>query len=251
MSDTKDLPLAMVNTAQGESEHHDAAPAEYLDDRSFWQICRQNPAIIGYTLCANFGPLLFGYDGLALGVIIALPAFSFDFAEPFEGGLLIPALWQGLWTAGNQVGVMVGAALNGHLQDKFGRRPMLFVGWAIATLSVALGYTSYMPDSYAGRRTLLLMAKIVVGVGMGILMSTCQTYVSEIAPVKIRGMLLGIYTFVLVSSHHQNQEKSGLCLDAPANIILSWTRSSSARPSPSVSSSPASPLWTEARTSSR
>lgn len=32
--------MAVVNTAQGESEHHDAAPAEHLDDRSFWQICR-------------------------------------------------------------------------------------------------------------------------------------------------------------------------------------------------------------------
>ncbi|KAH7029631.1 general substrate transporter [Microdochium trichocladiopsis] len=187
MSTTKESPSATIDTAKAESEHYDAFPTEYHDDRSFWQICKENPAIIGYTICANFSPLLFGYDGLALGVIIALPAFSFDFGEPF-----------GLWTAGKQIGIMIGAGANGYLQDRFGRKPMTFVGWAVATLSVALGYTSYMPDSYAGRRTQLLMAKVIVGLGMGILMSTCQTYVSEIAPVKIRGMLLGIYTLVLV-----------------------------------------------------
>lgn len=114
---------------------------------------------------------------------------------------------------------------------------MLFVGWAIATLSVALGYTSYMPDSYAGRRTLLLMANIVVGVGMGILMPTCQTYVSEIAPIKIRGMLRGIYTFVLVSPTCRDQEKPGPVLNAPADLFSSQIHSSSARPSPLVSSS--------------
>ncbi|KAH8179184.1 sugar transporter domain-containing protein [Sarocladium implicatum] len=168
------------------------------DDLSAWEVLKQNPAVIGYSICANFGPLLFGYDGLAISTIIGLPAFATDFAEPFGDSYIIPALWQGLWTAFNQLGVMLGALLNGFLQDRFGRRKMVFLGSFIVSGAVAMGYTSYMPESREARRVLMLMAKIFLGVGMGVLMSTCQTYVSEIAPAKIRGTLLGLYTFTLV-----------------------------------------------------
>ncbi|KAK0384053.1 LOW QUALITY PROTEIN: hypothetical protein NLU13_8142 [Sarocladium strictum] len=171
---------------------------EDADDCTAWEIVKQNPATIGYAICANFGPLLFGYDGLAISTIIGLPAFATDFAEPFGTTYIIPALWQGLWTAFNQLGVMIGALLNGFLQDRFGRRPMVFLGSFTVSGAVAMGYTSYMPESREARRFLMLMAKILLGVGMGVLMSTCQTYVSEIAPAKIRGTLLGFYTFTLV-----------------------------------------------------
>lgn len=46
------------------------------DDRSIWQLLKDNPRIIAYSICANTGSLLFGYDGLALSTIIALPAFA-------------------------------------------------------------------------------------------------------------------------------------------------------------------------------
>lgn len=154
---------------------------EDADDCTAWEIVKQNPAIIGY----------------AISTIIGLPAFATDFTEPFGTTYIIPALWQGLWTAFNQLGAMIGALLNGFLQDRFGRRPMVFLGSFIVSGAVAMGYTSYMPESREARRVLMLMAKILLGVGMGVLMSTCQTYVSEIAPAKIRGTLLGFYTFTL------------------------------------------------------
>ena len=45
---------------------------------------------------------------------------------------------------------------------------------------------------------MFLGGKIILGVALGMLNSTCQTYISEIAPPKIRGPLLSIFTFFLV-----------------------------------------------------
>lgn len=54
------------------------------------------------------------------------------FGEPFHGQTILPALWQGLWTAFIQLGIMMGAAGSGAFQDRFGRR-MAFVLGGILT----------------------------------------------------------------------------------------------------------------------
>lgn len=44
---------------------------------------------------------------------------------------------------------------------------------------------------------MFLFSKLVTGAGMGVLMTTCQTYVSEVSPVKIRGALLAVFPFMV------------------------------------------------------
>jgi SP family general alpha glucoside:H+ symporter-like MFS transporter len=60
-------------------------------------------------------------------------------------------------------------------------------------------YTSGMPGDVTHRRIEFLFGKIIVGISCGVLMSTCQTYISEISPKSLRGLLLGLYPFTLVS----------------------------------------------------
>ena len=52
----------------------------------------------------------------------------------FGDALILPAMWQGLWSAMNSLGIMIGAATNGPLQDRFGRQPMFFVGGIISAI---------------------------------------------------------------------------------------------------------------------
>jgi SP family general alpha glucoside:H+ symporter-like MFS transporter len=40
-----------------------------------------------------------------------------SFGEQYHGRLILPALWQRLWTAFIQLGIMFGAAANGSFQD--------------------------------------------------------------------------------------------------------------------------------------
>ncbi|CEJ55689.1 hypothetical protein PMG11_01932 [Penicillium brasilianum] len=165
----------------------------------FWKLILEHRRAFMYALFANSGALLFGYDVLMQGAITALPAFTMYYGSYFGEALILPAMWQGLWSAMNSLGIMIGASSNGFLQDKFGRRPMFFVGGVIAAIGGALEFASPELGSLEARRGALLAAKIILGIGMGILMSTCQTYVSEISSPRLRTILLGIFPlFVIV-----------------------------------------------------
>ncbi|KAH7203009.1 general substrate transporter [Fusarium oxysporum] len=167
------------------------------NEKSVWQLLREHPRIILCTFLANCGALLFGYDVLVQGAITALPAFSIYYGSPFGETMILPALWQGLWQAFNSMGIMVGASCNGALQDKFGRKYMFSVSGLIAAIGAVLTFISGDMSTVGVRRGILLLGKFVIGVGMGIGMSTCQTYVAEISPAKLRTFLLGLYPFLI------------------------------------------------------
>jgi SP family general alpha glucoside:H+ symporter-like MFS transporter len=64
--------------------------------------------------------------------------------------------------------------------------------------AVAILYVSDHGSSVEHRRGVFLGGKIILGLSLGILNTTCQTYISEIAPPRLRGPLLSIFTFFLV-----------------------------------------------------
>ncbi|KAF5982395.1 maltose permease [Fusarium coicis] len=111
-------------------------------------------------------------DCLHLGAINALPMFS-------------------------AMGIMAGAASNGFLQDRFGRNIMFGVGGLISAVGTAITFVSGNPETVEQRRGILLVGKLFIGLAMGISMSTCQTYVSEISPPKLRTILLGFDPFMI------------------------------------------------------
>ncbi|KAL2851271.1 general substrate transporter [Aspergillus pseudodeflectus] len=165
------------------------------NNETLWHSIKQNPWVLVYTFLANSGSLLFGYDVLVQGAITALPIAYFG--SPFGDSFILPALWQGLWQGLNAFGIMCGAASNGVLQDKFGRKVMFFVGGAISAIGTAITFVASDVDVLNARRGLLVLGKFILGASMGILMSTCQTYVSEISPPRLRTILLGLYPFLI------------------------------------------------------
>ncbi|KAI7769623.1 hypothetical protein LZL87_003113 [Fusarium oxysporum] len=162
-----------------------------------WKLLRENVRVIIFTWFANCGAFLFGYDVLVQGAINALPMFSITFGSPFGETFILPALWQGLWQAFSAMGIMAGAASNGFLQDRFGRKIMFGVGGLISAVGTAVTFVSGNPETVEQRRGVLLVGKFFIGLAMGISMSTCQTYVSEISPPKLRTILLGFYPFMI------------------------------------------------------
>jgi SP family galactose:H+ symporter-like MFS transporter len=129
---------------------------------------------------ASLGGLLFGYD---TGVISgALPFLKHDFA-------LSPQM-QGVATSAVLVGATLGAAFAGAISDAFGRRRVIL---AVALLFVLGAIGSALSHGLP----VLLMARAVVGVAIGIASMLTPLYLSEIAPKARRGGVVSLNQFCI------------------------------------------------------
>lgn len=97
-----------------------------------------------------------------------------------------------------QVGFMIGSVINGPLADRFGRRATMAAGATIASIAIAVIYVADHGTNVTGRRGIFLAGKTVLGIGLSMMMSTCQIYNSEIVPTKLRGPILSIFQFFVV-----------------------------------------------------
>lgn len=114
------------------------------------------------------------------------------FASEIDGQLLIPAYWQSLWNAIFNLMNIFGSISAGPIQDIFGRRAVFLVTIVMASAGIAVAYTSNSPAQY-------LVAKILTGYALGTSLVGTQTYISEIAPLPMRGIALTINTVTMVS----------------------------------------------------
>ncbi|KAL6408521.1 General alpha-glucoside permease [Ilyonectria robusta] len=187
VEDTKDAVSHVEETCRAE----DVTPLQAI---------KGSPIAILSCIGAAIGPLMYGFDMVIVGACISMPAFQFEYGTHLaDNTFIIPALWQSLWNSLIQLGIIIGAMLNSAFQDRFGRRWGFRSGGFIAAVGVTVMYISDIPDSVDTRRSIFLVGKIILGAAMGQLNSTCQTYVSEVAPPKLRGPLLSIFTFAMVT----------------------------------------------------
>ena len=129
---------------------------------------------------ASLGGLLFGYD---TGVISgALPFIKRDFT--------LSAGMEGVATSAVLVGATLGAALAGFLSDRFGRKlVILFVA--------ALFVVGALGSAFAPSLGILLAARAVVGVAIGVASMLTPLYLAEIAPKERRGGIVSLNQFCI------------------------------------------------------
>ncbi|KAG7104633.1 General alpha-glucoside permease like protein [Verticillium longisporum] len=166
-----------------DAEHTENAPViEQVaeGETTLWTPIKENPRVNMFAVLGICGSFLFGYDIPVQGAITVLPMFF----------MILPALRQGLWQGLNAIEIMIGAASNGVVMDRFGRKIMF-------ALSVNFGRTAlvYVSSNVGGvdsRRGVLLAGKFVIGLGMDILMSTCQTRTRIVAVLNTLQQLIGV-----------------------------------------------------------
>jgi len=152
------------------------------------------PRHIGRTTLYFFGALggiLFGYD---LGVISGV--------LPFIGKLWALSSWdKGVITASLSVGAIAGALLSSRTNEALGRRRTIMVAAGIVIVGT-------LAACFSPTFVLLVLSRLVIGLGIGLSSSTVPTYLSELAPAKWRGamgalnqifIVLGILIAFLVS----------------------------------------------------
>jgi SP family galactose:H+ symporter-like MFS transporter len=129
---------------------------------------------------AALGGLLFGYD---TGVISGAELFLRD-----EFFLSTRALE--LIVSGVLVGAAVGALAGGRLADLFGRRRLLIATAMIFAVG-AIGCAEATSPS------ILVIGRIVVGLGIGLSSGTVPVYISEVSPSESRGWIVSLFQLAI------------------------------------------------------
>ncbi|MFJ3639450.1 sugar porter family MFS transporter [Streptomyces sp. NPDC090108] len=121
------------------------------------------------------GGILWGYD---TGVISGAMLF-------IRQDIRLSPLMEGLVVSGLLVGAMAGAGLAGKLSDAWGRRRLILgaaLVFIVGTLAAAV----------ASEAPFLIGARVVIGVGVGIASVVVPLYLTELAPVEVRGGLASL-----------------------------------------------------------
>ncbi|KAL2563644.1 hypothetical protein AAZV13_20G203600 [Glycine max] len=143
----------------------------------------QNPYIMGFTAVASIGGLLFGYDtGVISGALLYIKD---DFPEVRHSNFLQETIVSMAVT-----GAIVGAAAGGWINDVYGRKKATLIADVIFTLGAIV--MAAAPDPY-----ILIIGRVLVGLGVGIASVTAPVYIAESSPSEIRGALVGINVLMI------------------------------------------------------
>ncbi|MEU8888301.1 MFS transporter [Streptomyces sp. NPDC048442] len=126
------------------------------------------------TFGANFS------DGYALGMIGAVLATLTD-ARHLSG------VWQGLLGASALIGLFFGSIVLGRVGDIIGRQKLYIYNFVLITVASAL-------QLWAKDPAVLFTLRLLIGFGLGADYAVGPTMLSEFAPKRLRGLLLGSLT---------------------------------------------------------
>lgn len=134
------------------------------------------------AIVASLGGLLSGFDtGVISGALL------------FINETWAMSSWEQGWVVSAAiVGAVIGAAMNGSLSDIYGRKKII-----VAT-GIIFAIGSIM-CAYAVSPMWLIISRMVIGLAVGMVNFVVPLYLSEIAPQKIRGMLVSLYQLAITA----------------------------------------------------
>jgi sugar porter (SP) family MFS transporter len=135
---------------------------------------RRNVALT--AAIAGLGGLLFGYD---TGVIASALLF-------IKGDFGLGSFAQGLVVAAVPIGAVGGAAIAGPAADTYGRRLMILIAAGVFIVGALVSAAAPGVD-------ILVAARIVIGVAIGLASAAAPVYISEVAPPESRGRLVSFF----------------------------------------------------------
>jgi len=136
--------------------------------------------ILRISSIAGLGGVLYGYD---MGIIAAAAIFV-------KRTWALSTLMEELVVSIVLIGAMIGAIVGGAIADRIGRRATLVWAGGIFIAGSVLAPLS-------ANVFVLIVARAIIGIGIGFTSVTAPVYVSELAPPQSRGLLIGLYQFAL------------------------------------------------------
>jgi MFS family permease len=155
----------------------------------------QSRYVVACALYASLGGLIFGYgttqpenvfivDQGIVSAILVMPHFRSRF--PMD------PLMKGMLTSSLELGAFFGSLTCSPLADRYSRKYTILLGCVIFTVGAML-------QGIAGTIGFLFWGRAVGGWGVGMLSCLAPLYMSEISPKELRGSLLALEQFSIVS----------------------------------------------------
>ena len=129
---------------------------------------------------AGLGGLLFGYD---TGVISGAELF-------LKKDFTLTSFALEVIVSGVLVGAAIGALGGGRLADLYGRRRLLIATAVIFALGAIICAAASSP-------TVLIIGRIIVGLGIGLSSGTVPVYISEVSPPAARGWTVSLFQLAI------------------------------------------------------
>ncbi|WP_421809163.1 sugar porter family MFS transporter [Flagellimonas sp.] len=142
---------------------------------------QKNSYLFKITAIGALGGFLFGYDTAVISGAIGFMETKFSLTPSLKGWAVSSAI----------LGCILGALTAGYVADRIGRKKALIITALLFAIS-AIG--CLLAPSF----TLLVIARIIGGVGVGAASMLSPLYISEISPAEKRGSLVSLYQLGIV-----------------------------------------------------
>lgn len=138
------------------------------------------PFLLYICITSALGGFLWGFDAIVISGTINPVKEQFGLSSTLEG----------LFVSSGLIGAVMGSAAGGWLSDRLGRSRNLVLAAMLLLLSAAT--SGFVPNI-----GLLILARWIGGVGVGISAMVCPLYISEISPTHLRGRLVTVFQFAI------------------------------------------------------
>ncbi|KAL0442498.1 UNVERIFIED_CONTAM: putative inositol transporter 2 [Sesamum latifolium] len=146
-------------------------------------LANKNPFVLRLAFSAGIGGLLFGYD---TGVISGALLYIRDDFKSVDRETVLQESIVSMAVAG----AIIGAAIGGWLNDRYGRRTTILIADFLFFVGAVLMAAAPNPS-------LLIVGRVFVGLGVGMASMTSPLYISEASPAKVRGALVSTNGFLI------------------------------------------------------
>lgn len=159
---------------------------------------------------AAIGGFLFGFDTAVISGTISLVTTDFQLTAVSEGWFVSCAL----------MGCIIGVSCSGKLSDLYGRK-------AVMIISAILFFVSAVGCMLATSFNILIISRIIGGLGIGVASMICPLYISEFSPSRYRGTMVSLYqlalTIGIVLAYFSNSYLADHAVDSYGSQFLQTT----------------------------
>ncbi|KAI6085227.1 general substrate transporter [Hypoxylon rubiginosum] len=169
----------MKNSSEASSDRGDVQSHLGGTSRRVIQVC----------VTAALGGFLYGFAANAMSGTLAQTSFIALFLTTSDATSRMDAL-----LAGFLGGAFVGAIVQAPISNRWGRRKANLAAALVSIVSGVLQSASY-------HIAMLLVARVLCGIGAGMVIANSPVYMSEVAPPRTRGLLVGLQGVGIVSAY--------------------------------------------------